>query len=52
MAARPAVQKGRDVPEPGTLIKIKNDPKLMAEAAEKAKAWVQSGMKADADKFK
>lgn len=49
MADRPAVKKGRNIPE---RVEVKNDPKSIAEAAEKAKAWVQSGMKADAEKYK
>lgn len=50
MAARPAVKKGAVVPEPSKLAQLKNDPAKLQEHADKAKAWIQAGMAADAKK--
>jgi len=50
MAARPGVQKGKDVPEPHRMKELSKDKKRMEEDAEKAKQWVQAGMAADSKK--
>jgi len=50
MLARPAVEKGRNVPEPHKIHALKTDPDAAAKAAEAAKGWIQQGMKADAKK--
>jgi len=51
MLARPGVEKGRHVPDPhGTLKGLQGDKKKMQEEAEKARKWVQEGMKADEKK--
>lgn len=53
MASRPGVLKGRDVPEPGKLRDIiKQGPEAIEKAAAESRAWVQAGMKADAQKGK
>lgn len=51
MAARPGLEKGRHVPTPHTIKDTLKDKKATEEYAEKSKAWVQSGMKADAEKL-
>ncbi|PWY92466.1 glutathione S-transferase [Aspergillus heteromorphus CBS 117.55] len=48
MAAREGVEKGRHVPTPDTMKELIKDKKAAEEAAEKARAWIQEGMKADA----
>jgi glutathione S-transferase len=50
MTARPGVQKGKDIPTPHTMKELAKDPKKMEEIAAKSRAWVQSGMAADAKK--
>ena len=50
MAARPGVQKGRDVPDPHRMKELQKDPKKMQEQAEKSRQWVQAGMADDAKK--
>lgn len=50
MYARPAVKKGADVPEPWTFRELLKDPKKMEEKAAAGRAWVQKGMKEDAEK--
>lgn len=53
MEARPAVQKGKDVPEPSKLPKAGAlDPAELEKLAEESKKWVQQGMKEDAAKTK
>lgn len=48
MEARPAVIKGRDIPQKNMLAELKGKPEKMKEIAEKSKAWIQQGMKEDA----
>jgi len=48
MEQRPAVQKGKDVPDPFRLKELLKDPKMMEEIAAKSAAWVQQSMKEDA----
>ncbi|KAH8663534.1 putative disulfide bond reductase yfcG [Tricladium varicosporioides] len=50
MYARPAVEKGRNVPDPHRMKELAKDPAKQKEHAEKSKAWVQQGMKEDAKK--
>lgn len=53
MEARPAVQKGRDVPEPSQISKAAaSDPAEMERLAAESRKWVQQGMKDDAGKTK
>ncbi|VBB75438.1 Putative glutathione S-transferase [Podospora comata] len=48
---RPGVEKGRHVPSPHTAFDMKNkSEEELEKEAEKSKAWVQAGMKADAKK--
>jgi glutathione S-transferase len=48
MLARPAVEKGRHVPNPHTIKELLKDPEATKKHAEEARKWVQSGMAADA----
>ena len=50
MLARPGVEKGRHVPDRHAVKELLKDPVKMKEQAEKARAWVQQGMAADAKK--
>lgn len=50
MAARPGVQKGKDVPDPHKMKELMKDPKKMEEQAAAARSWIQKGMKDDAAK--
>ena len=50
MAARPGVQKGRDIPDTHRMKELQKDPKRMQEQAEKSRQWVQAGMADDAKK--
>ncbi|KAK2743645.1 hypothetical protein FQN57_004754 [Myotisia sp. PD_48] len=50
MLAREGVEKGRHVPVPHTIKETIKDKEAAAREAEKSKAWVQAGMKADAKK--
>lgn len=50
MAARPGVEKGKDVPDKHTVKELLKDKKRMEEQAASARQWVQAGMKADAQK--
>ena len=50
MEARPAVDKGRDVPSGDVVKKHKGDTKWMEEQAKEGAAWIQKGMKEDAGK--
>lgn len=52
MEARPAVAKGKDVPEPNNIKALLQDKEAAEEMASKNRAWVQAGMKADAQKGK
>lgn len=52
MLARPGVEKGRIVPDGQGAVDRVTDPAKMKELAEKTKAWVQQGMKEDAEKQK
>jgi glutathione S-transferase len=48
MQSRPAVEKGRDIPTPGPRRETDNDPEVLKKRAQEGRAWVQSGMAADA----
>lgn len=48
MAARPAVQKGTDVPDLWRMKEMMKDKKTQEEIAKKSRDWVQAGMKEDA----
>lgn len=50
MAARPGVQKGKDIPTPHRMKELQKDPKRMEEHAAKSRQWVQAGMADDAKK--
>jgi hypothetical protein len=50
MLARPGVEKGRHVPDHHRMKELSKDPEKMKEQAERARAWVQQGMAADAKK--
>ncbi|KAK7524004.1 glutathione S-transferase [Phyllosticta citriasiana] len=50
MAARPCVEKGRNVPDPDKMKELLKDPAKVEEHAARARKWVQEGMKADAKK--
>ena len=52
MAARPGVAKGKDVPDKFKMKELLNDPDKIKELEERNKAWVQRGMKEDAEKQK
>ncbi|KAF9741959.1 Disulfide-bond oxidoreductase YfcG 2 [Paraphaeosphaeria minitans] len=52
MAARPAVEKGRHVPDPHTIKELLKDKEAMEKHAAESRAWVQKGMKEDAEKLK
>lgn len=52
MLARPAVEKGRHVPDRHNIKELLQDKQKMAELEEKSKQWIQSGMKQDAEKQK
>jgi len=49
MLARPAVEKGRHVPEKHGIKELLKDKEKMERYAEESKKWVQQGMKEDAD---
>ncbi|KAF1919117.1 glutathione S-transferase [Ampelomyces quisqualis] len=50
MTARPAVEKGRHVPDPHNIKELLKDKAKMDDYAAKSRAWVQKGMKEDAAK--
>jgi glutathione S-transferase len=52
MTARPAVEKGRHVPDPHKIKELLKDKAKMEEHAAKSRVWVQAGMKEDAQKQK
>lgn len=48
MASRPAVEKGRHVPEPHKIKELLKDKAKMERHAAQSREWVQAGMKNDA----
>lgn len=48
MWARPAVQKGANVPDPYRMKELLQDKERMEEHAKKSREWVQAGMREDA----
>jgi glutathione S-transferase len=50
MTQRPAVEKGRHVPDPHTIKELLKDKAKMEEHAAANRKWVQAGMKEDAQK--
>ncbi|KAF2637201.1 glutathione S-transferase [Massarina eburnea CBS 473.64] len=50
MAARPALEKGRHVPDPHTIKEVLKNKEQADKEAAKAREWVQAGMKEDAAK--
>lgn len=50
MWARPAVQKGANVPDPYKMKELLADKAAMEKHAADAKKWIQAGMKDDAKK--
>ncbi|KZF22172.1 glutathione S-transferase II [Xylona heveae TC161] len=50
LLARPGFEKGRHVPSPHTIKEKIKDQAAAAREAEKAKQWIQAGMKEDAQK--
>jgi glutathione S-transferase len=51
MAARPGVQRGKDIPTPNRMKELQKDSKRLEEHAAKAREWVQAGMADDAKKY-
>jgi glutathione S-transferase len=49
MMGRPGVEKGRHVPDPHMIKETMKDKKMMEESAAKTRAWVQEGMKKEAE---
>ncbi|TLD36855.1 glutathione S-transferase [Venturia nashicola] len=52
MAARPGVEKGKNVPSPYTMKELLADKEKMEKHAAESRKWVQAGMKEDAKKGK
>jgi glutathione S-transferase len=50
MWARPAVQKGANVPSPYRMKELLADKEATEKHAAQARDWVQAGMKSDAEK--
>ncbi|EMD00376.1 hypothetical protein BAUCODRAFT_28726 [Baudoinia panamericana UAMH 10762] len=50
MWSRPAVQKGANVPDPYKMKELLQDKERMEKHAAQSRAWVQQGMKEDAEK--
>jgi len=50
MLARPAVEKGRHVPDRHTIKETLKNQEAMKKQAEEARKWIQSGMAEDAKK--
>ena len=50
MAARPGVDRGNNVPEPSKWKEMINDKEKMNRFAAHGAAWIQEGMKKDAEK--
>ena len=48
MAARPALDKGRHVPDPHTIKELLKDKEAVEKTAAHTREWVQKGMKEDA----
>lgn len=48
MAARPALDKGRHVPDPHTIKELLKDKEAVEKSAAQTREWVQKGMKEDA----
>ncbi|OOQ81558.1 Disulfide-bond oxidoreductase YfcG [Penicillium brasilianum] len=48
MAARPALEKGRHVPNPHTIKELLKDKEAVEKSAAQTREWVQAGMKDDA----
>lgn len=51
MAQRDGVEKGRHVPSPHTIKDLMKNPSAMEKSAAETRAWVQQGMKEDAEKL-
>ena len=51
MLARPAVEKGRHVPDRHNVKELSKDKHAAEEHAKQGRNWVQAGMKTDAEKF-
>lgn len=51
-AARPAVEKGRHVPDPHTIKELLKDKEAVEKHAAESRAWVQKGMREDAERLK
>lgn len=51
MAQREGVEKGRHVPSPHTIKDLLKDKAAMEKHASDARAWIQQGMKQDAEKL-
>lgn len=49
-AARLALERGRHVPTPHTIKETLKDKEAVAKIAAESRAWVQKGMKEDAEK--
>lgn len=52
MAARPGVTKGRDIPDKFRFKELMKDKEKSKQYEEQSKAWIQEGMKKDAEKQK
>ncbi|KAK5020142.1 Glutathione S-transferase 2 [Cryomyces antarcticus] len=52
MLARPAVEKGRHVPDPHRMKELSKDKEAMERHAAQSRQWVQEGMKKDAEQQK
>lgn len=50
MWARPALQRGANVPDPYKMKELLADKETMEKKAAEARAWIQAGMKDDAKK--
>lgn len=50
MLQRPGVEKGRHVPDPHTIKEVLKDKAQLEKRAAEARAWIQEGMKRDAQK--
>ena len=50
MMARPAVERGRHVPDPHRIKELLKDKEATERKAAEARKWVQQGMKDDAKK--
>ena len=50
MLARPAVEKGRHVPEPHRVKEVMKDKALLEKHSQDGQKWIQEGQKKDAEK--